>query len=88
MDGTILPTINTLSSQQAASTKTTMDKAQRLMDYAATYPDAYFRYYASDMVFHCDSDAPYLVIPKARSRYVGFFYFKTDNEQLNAHNTY
>ena len=84
MDSTILPTLNTLSSQQAAPTKTTMDKAQRLMDYAATYPDAYLRYYASNMVLHCDSDASYLVMPKARSRYAGFFYFKTDNEQLNA----
>ena len=61
-----------------------MDKAQRLMDYAAIYPDTYLRYCASDMVFHCDLDVLYLVMPKARSRYAGFFYFKTDNEHLNA----
>ena len=61
-----------------------MDKAQRLMDYAVTYPDAYLRYYASDMVLHCDSDASYLIMSKVRSRHASFFYFKTDNEQLNA----
>ena len=53
-----------------------MDKAQRPMDYAATYPDAYLRYYASDIVLHCDSDASYLVVPKARSRYAVFFISK------------
>ena len=43
------------------------------MDYLHTSPDAYIQYYASDMVLHVDSDAAYLVAPKARSRIAGYF---------------
>jgi len=45
------------------------------MDYAHTYPNAILRYYASDMCLHVDSDAAFLVLPKARSRGAGHFYF-------------
>ena len=48
------------------------------MDYVNTYPNAYIRYYASDMVLHIDSDAAYLVAPKARSRVAGYFHL-SDN---------
>ena len=43
------------------------------MDYLHTYPNVYLRYYASDMILHIDSDAAYLVLPKARSRIAGFY---------------
>ena len=43
------------------------------MDYVATYPDTYIRFYASDMILNIDSDAAYLVAPKARSRVAGYF---------------
>ena len=43
------------------------------MDYIATYPDVSIRYYASDMQLHVDSDAAYLVLPKACSRFDGYF---------------
>ena len=33
-----------------------MSKAQRLMDYVATYPDTHIRFYASDMIPNIDSD--------------------------------
>ena len=39
-----------------------------IMDYLHTYPNATIRYYASDMILKCTSDAAYLVLPKARSR--------------------
>ena len=45
-----------------------------LKDYLSTYPNAVIRFYASDMVLHVESDAAYLVLPKARSRMAGFFY--------------
>ena len=51
------------------------------MDYVYTYPNAYIRYYASDMVLHVDSDAAYLIAPKARSRVAG--YFRMGNQQNN-----
>ena len=34
------------------------------------------RFHASDMQLHIDSDAAYLVAPKARSRVAGVYYFK------------
>ena len=45
-----------------------------LLDYLSTYPDAKIRYTKSDMILHLDSDAAYLVAPKARSRVAGYFY--------------
>ena len=44
------------------------------MDYVYTYPNTFIRYNASDMVLHIDSDAAYLVAPKARSRVAGYFH--------------
>ena len=60
--------MNEISRQQAKPTQTTKKICQQLMDYAATYPDVFIRYYASDMVLHVDSDSAYLVAPKAKSR--------------------
>ena len=72
LDLTMLPALNEIASQQAKPTINIKSKCKRLMDYAATYPDVYIRYYASDMVLHVDSDAAYLVTPKAKSRIAGF----------------
>ena len=74
IDYTILPALNEIASEQASPTKKTKEKAQRLMDYVYTYPNTFIRYYASDMVLHIDSDAAYLVAPKARSRVAGYFH--------------
>lgn len=48
-------------------------KVGRLLDYVTTYPRAQLRFYATDMLLHIDSDAAYLVLPKARSRVAGYF---------------
>ena len=61
----MLPAINEISASQPQPTEDTNDKAQMLMDYANTYPSATIRYKASDMQLHVDSDAAYLVLPKA-----------------------
>lgn len=45
-----------------------------LLDYATTNPVSTIRYKASDMCLHVESDAAYLVLPKARSRLGGHFY--------------
>ena len=74
IDATTLPALNGIASDQANPTKKTKERTQQLMDYLYTYPDAYIRYYASDMVLHVDSDAAYLVAPKSRSRAAGFYY--------------
>ena len=44
------------------------------MDYVHTYPNTYIRFYASDMILDIDSDAAYLVAPKARSRVAGYYH--------------
>ncbi len=44
------------------------------MNYVHTYPNSYIRYKASDMILHIDSDAAYLVAPKAHSRVAGYFH--------------
>ena len=46
-----------------------MNACTMLLDYAATYPLAIIRYHASDMALNTDTDAAYLVLPNARSRY-------------------
>ena len=43
------------------------------MDYAATYPNVYMRYFTSDIVLSVDSNAVYLVLPNAKSRIAGYF---------------
>ena len=67
----MLPELNDTNSQQAQPTENTRAKTQKLMDYAATYPDTYIMYYTSNMILHVDSVAAYLVLPKARSRISG-----------------
>ena len=45
-----------------------------LLDYLNTYKHAVICFFRSDMKLHVDSDAAYLVAPKAKSRIAGFFY--------------
>jgi hypothetical protein len=74
VDSSILPALNSLAREQSKPTENTKRKAQRLMDYLATYPNASIQYEASNMILHVDSDAAYLVAPKARSRIAGYYY--------------
>ena len=89
IDYTTLPALNEIASSQAMPSKNTKQKLQQLMDYLHTYPDAFLRFYASNMVLHVESDAAYLVAPKARSRIAGYFHLsahpnKTNNPTINA----
>ena len=74
IDNTILPALNEISNAQATPTIETKKKCTRLMDYLATYPNVYLHYHASDMHLHVESDAAYLVLPKARSRFAGYYH--------------
>lgn len=80
VDPTIVTALSTLSSEQSKATEYTNKKANQLMDYLATHPDATLRYYASDMVLKFDSDAGYLNAGKSRSRAGGHFYFGNHDE--------
>jgi hypothetical protein len=75
IDPTLLPAHNEISTCQAAHTQDTMDKCNQVLDYVATHPLAVIQYRASDMILMTDTDAAYLVLPKARSRITGHYYF-------------
>ena len=86
---TVLPALNEIASAQAKPRETTKKKSQQLMDYLHTYPNAYLRFYASNMVLHVKRNVAYLVAPKARSRIVGYFHLsdhpnKINNPKINA----
>ena len=76
LDNTILPALNDIAMFQSCPTKYTMNKCKRLLDYVSTFPAVTLRYHHSDMHLHIDSDAAYLIAPKAKSRIAGFYYFK------------
>ena len=72
IDCTILTALNHIGTTQAQPTQATKEQCIRLMDYLSTYPNTFLRFHASDMILHIDSDAAYLVLPKAKSRITGF----------------
>ena len=65
LDSTMLTSLNDIGSQQALPTTNVSEKAQQLMDYANTYPHVFVCFYASDMQLAVDTDAAFLVLPKA-----------------------
>ena len=70
---TLLPALNTIASSQSSPTERTMQKYHHLLDYVASHPCNIVRYCANDMIVSIDSDAAYLVAPKARSRIAVYF---------------
>ena len=80
VDPCMLLATNKISDQQAQPTEEIINKITMLMDYFSTYSDDKVRYHASYMQLYIDSDAAYLVLPKARSRGTGYFYL---SEKLN-----
>ena len=78
VDPTMLVALSAIASAQANPTVETMKKCKLFLDYASTHPDAIITYRASDMVLAVDSDASYLIEPKARSRAGGHFYMSNN----------
>ena len=74
VDGTMAHALNDMSSQITTGTHKTTTAINHFLDYCATYPDTTITYYSSDMILRCDSDAAYLVAPKARSRAAGYIF--------------
>ena len=74
IDSTIRVTLNDIGGQQSTATTDTETKCAKLMDYLHTHPDAVNRFHTSDMILYIESDAAYLVLPKARSRVAIIFY--------------
>jgi hypothetical protein len=74
VDVTMLKAIGTLATQQAHPTKHTMQGITKLLNYAASNPEASLRYHASDMCLWIDSDASYLSESNARSTCAGYHF--------------
>ena len=74
LDPTMLCGINEISRVQYKPTTDTLEKARILLDYASTYSSSILCSHASQMIIHVDSDSEYLVMPKSRSCYAGYFY--------------
>ena len=80
---TLLLAINEISSTQAKPTKFTEEECQQILDYIATYPNIFIYFYVSNMVLLVNSDAAYLVLPKAKSRIAGYYHLSNHPSKLN-----
>ena len=74
INDTALVSLSTISSEQTEATVATDDKANQLLAYLATHPNATVRYYTSDMVLNIHSDASYLGETCAPSRVAGMYF--------------
>ena len=76
----MMPALRSIASQQDNPTERTMQKANQLLDYAVTHPDAIITYRASDMVIDGHSDASYFFVSSSRSRAGVHFYMTEESE--------
>ena len=77
IDGSLLPALNEISASQANPTVSTEQKLDHLLAFAKTHRNTSLRFHASDMCLHIDSDAAYLVMPNARSRFAGYYHLSS-----------
>jgi len=73
IDCTMLPALGSLAAAQSKASKTSAKACTKLLNCAATHPDAVVRYHKSGMILRIHSDASYLSKMEARSRAGGFF---------------
>jgi hypothetical protein len=74
VDSSMLTVVNKIGSMQAKPTEQVEAMANRLLQYAANWPDAALTYRASDMRLICYSDASHCSETEGRSRAGGFLY--------------
>jgi hypothetical protein len=79
VDPTVLTRISKLSTQQKNSNISTLQAAERTLQYLATQPEAAVVFHKSDMRLICYSDASYLGETRSRSRCGGMFYLGDSN---------
>jgi hypothetical protein len=77
VDPTMRRDISRLASMQATPTQQVLNEVIRLMQYAASHPNAEIEYHASDMQLQTHSDASFLCEPNARSRAGGIHFLTT-----------
>ena len=74
----MLIVLNEIGAKQASPTTKTVKKTQMIMEYAATQPDAVIWFHSGNMCLHIDSDAAYLIQPKASSHAAGHYYLSNN----------
>jgi len=86
IDCAMLPALGSLAAAQSKVTETTAKACTKLLNYAATHPDAVVRYHKSGMILQIHSDASCSSKMEARSRAGGFFYLgdNTDDSSPDA----
>ena len=60
VDPTMLTALSIIATEQTQGTDTTKHKAEHLLSYAATHPNATIKFYKSDMILKIHSDMSYL----------------------------
>jgi hypothetical protein len=78
----MLHTINDIASATMHGTEQTLAAAKHFLNYTASNQDGEIIFRASDMILQIDSDAAYLVCPKARSRAGGYHYLGSKDGTL------
>jgi hypothetical protein len=71
----MLKAIGTIATQQSTPTQATLHAVVKLLNYAASHPDAELQFKASDMVLWIDSDASYLSETKSRFTCTSYHFF-------------
>jgi hypothetical protein len=80
IDNTMQHALNEIACSKDNETK--HEATIYFLNYAASNPDAEIIFRASDMILQIDSDAAYLVCPKARSRAGGYHYIGNEDKKL------
>ena len=80
----MLLALNQIGSKQACPMQKEQ-KIQLLFNYAATYPNTSLCLCAYDMILHIDSNAAYLVLPKAYSCIAGYFHLASTTLSMPTH---
>jgi hypothetical protein len=77
VDSTILVALGSLASEQSKGTELTLQRITHLLNYCATHQEAAVLFNKSNRVMHVESDASYVSLPNAQSRYAGFHYLSS-----------
>ena len=85
VDHTMLHSLNNIACAASKGTQATMDATKHFLNYIACNPLPRIKYRTSDMILHVESDAAYLMAPKAQSRASGYHYLGSrDGTMFNA----
>ena len=78
-DNTYLPAVCDIAREQKHATQNTLKKVERLLGYAAKYPNNILEFKRSDMILKAYSDGSYQSLPDSRSMAGGFFFCGNNN---------